>query len=183
MVTWNWLDWILAVIVVASVVAAVMRGFVREIISLASVIIGLVIAAIFYARAATWFEDLTKSHEVALGLGFLTLFLGTILVGALVSFVVRKLVKSAGIQWFDRFLGGIFGLVRGILVDATLLLVMLAFAIKPTVVDQSALAPYISTGTRVIAAVMPASLRAQFHVGFDKFREALTQNDKGAAKP
>ena len=70
--TWNWLDCILAAIVVASIVAAIMKGFVQELIALASVVIGLVVAAIGYTRAALWFEDLTKSHEIALGLGFLS---------------------------------------------------------------------------------------------------------------
>jgi membrane protein required for colicin V production len=180
--TWNWLDGILAAIVVASVVTAMMKGIVQALISLASVLIGLVVAAVGYPRAALWFDDLTKSHEVALGLGFLVLFLGILLAGALVGIVARKLIKTAGIQWFDRFLGGIFGLMCGVLVDAILLMAMLAFAIKPDAVRQSALAPYITTGTRVIALVMPENLRAQFHLGFEKFRETLIQNDKGSAK-
>ena len=135
-----------------------MKGFVQELISLASVVIGLVVAAIGYARAAVWFDDLTKSHEIALGLGFLVLFLGTLLVGALVGIVARKLIKTAGIQWFDRFLGGVFGLVRGVLVDAILLMALLAFAIKPDAVRQSALAPYVTTGAR---ASLRSSCRAR----------------------
>lgn len=181
--TWNWLDIILAAIIVASVITAMMKGFVQELISLAAVLIGLVVAAFGYSRVALWFEDLTKSHEIALGLGFLVLFLGTLVVGALVELAAHKLIKTAGVQWFNRFLGGIFGLVRGVLVDAILLMVMLAFAIKPDAVRRSSLAPYVTTGTRVIALVMPANLRAQFHVGFEKFREALIPSNKGPAKP
>jgi membrane protein required for colicin V production len=158
-----------------------MKGFVQELISLASVLIGLVLAAFGYSRAGLWFDDLTKSHEIALGLGFLVLFLGTLLAGALVGALARKLIKTAGIQWFDRFLGGIFGLLRGVLVDAILLMAMMAFAIKPDTVRQSALAPYVTTGTRVIALVMPGNLRAQFHLGFQKFHDALVQRDKGSA--
>jgi len=180
--TWIWLDYILGGIVVASVVTAIMKGFVQELISLASVLLGLGVAAFGYSRAALWFDDLTKSHEVALGLGFLVLFLGVVLGGAVVSLVARKLIKTAGIQWFDRFLGGIFGLVRGVLIDAVLIMAMLAFSIKPEAVRQSDLAPYATTGTRIIALVMPANLRAQFHLGFDKFRDAVVQNDKGSAK-
>jgi membrane protein required for colicin V production len=183
MATWNWLDYILAAIVVASVVTAMMKGIVQALISLASMVIGLVVAAIGYPRAALWFDDLTKSHEIALGLGFLVLFLGMLLVGALVGLLARKLIKTAGVQWFDRFLGGIFGLVCGVLVDAVLLMALLAFAIKPDAVRQSALAPYVTTGTRVVALIMPGNLRAQFHLGFEKFREALIQKDKGQAKP
>jgi membrane protein required for colicin V production len=179
---WNWLDWILAAIVLASVVTAMIKGFVQELISLASVVVGLIVAAIGYSRAALWFDDLTKSHEVALGLGFLVLFIGTLLVGSLIGVLARMLIKSAGIQWFDRFLGAIFGLVRGILIDSILLLAMVAFAIKPETVRVSALAPYVTTGTRVIAFVMPANLKSQFQLGFDKFREALTQRDKQDTK-
>ena len=180
--TWNVLDWILAAIVLASVVAAMMKGFIQELISLAAVLIGLIVAAMGYPRAALWFDDLTKSHEIALGLGFLVLFLGTLLIGALVGVLARKLIKAAGIQAFDRFLGGVFGLVRGVMIDAIILLVLVAFAIKPEVVRQSELAPYIAQGTRAIALVMPGNLRAQFRLGFDKFREALIQNDKDKAR-
>jgi membrane protein required for colicin V production len=180
--TWNWLDWILAAITVASVVRAIMEGFLRELISLGSVLVGLVVAALGYSRAALWFEDLSRSHEIALGLGFLALFLGTVLVGALVSRVARKLVKEAGLQWFDRFLGGIFGLVRGVVVDSILLLAMLAFTIKPDAVRTSTLAPYVTLGARVISLAMPRSLKAQFRLGLDNLREALIESDKKATK-
>jgi membrane protein required for colicin V production len=182
MTAWNWLDGILAVIIVASVVTAIMKGFIQELISLASVLVGLGVAAIGYARAAVWFEDVAKSHEIALGLGFLVLFVGTLLVGTLIGWIARKLIKTAGIQWFDRFLGGVFGLGRGILIDAVLLFAMVAFAIKPDAVRLSLLAPYVTTGTRVIALAMPGKLKAQFQSGFEKFRDALIQQDKQAVK-
>jgi membrane protein required for colicin V production len=180
MLGWNWLDCILALIVVASIVTAMMKGFVQELVSLASVLIGLVVAAIGYTQAATWFDDLTKSHEIALGLGFLVLFVATLILGALIGMLARRLIKTAGIQWFDRFLGGIFGLLRGVLICAILLMGMMAFAIKSAAVQQSVLAPYVTTGTRVIAFVMPANLRNQFHAGFEKFRQALVQSDGGS---
>jgi len=179
---WNWLDWIFAAIVVVSVAAAISRGFVRELISLASLVVGLVVAAVAYPRAALWFEDLTKSHEIALGLGFLVLFVGTLLLGGLVSLLARKLIKTAGIQWFDRFLGGVFGLVRGMVVDCILLLALLAFTIKPEAVQRSSLAPYVTAGANIISLAMPTDLKAQFRVGFERFRETLIQNDKNAIK-
>jgi membrane protein required for colicin V production len=179
---WNWLDWIFAAIIAASVIAAIMKGFVRELISLASLVIGLAVAAVAYPRAALWFEDLTKSHQIAQGLGFLVLFLGILLLGGLLSLLARKLIKTAGIEWFDRFLGTIFGLVRGMLVDCILLLVLLAFAIKPEAVQQSSLAPYFSTGANIISRVMPPNLRAQFRLGFGKFRDTQIQNDEKAIK-
>jgi membrane protein required for colicin V production len=177
---WNWLDWILVAIVAASVVAAAWRGFVHELISLASVVAGLVVAALGYRQAALWFEDLTKSHEVALAAGFLALFIATLIVGALVVLLAKKLIKTAGIQWFDRFLGAVFGLARGVLVDSILLMVMLAFTIKPEAVQGSRLAPYVTTGARVLALAMPQSLKEQFRAGFDRFHRSLMESDKKA---
>jgi membrane protein required for colicin V production len=179
--TWNWLDWALAAIVVASIVTATIKGFVREIISLASLAVGLIVAAAGYTRVAVWFEDLTKSHNVALGLGFLVLFLGTLLIGAVVSMLVQKFVKAAGIQWFDRFLGAVFGLARGVIVDCVMILVLLAFSIKAEAVEKSSLAPYVTAGANILSYVMPGSLKSQFRQGFDRFRQALIENDKKAA--
>jgi hypothetical protein len=79
-------------------------------------------------------------------------------------------------------MGGVFGLVRGVLVDSVLLMVMVAFAIKPGAVQTAVLAPYITTGARVIALAMPSELKAQFRAGFEQFRQALAQSDKEAGK-
>ncbi len=182
MVAWNWLDWVLIGIVIASTAAAAAKGFMRELISLATLVAAVVIAALGYTRAAVWFEDLTKSHSVALGAGFLALFLGTMLVGAAVSVAAKKLIQTAGLQMFDRFMGGAFGLVRGVLIDCVILMAMLSFAIKAEVVQQSVLAPFVSAGARVVVLVMPRSLKDQFAEGFGRFHQALIQQDKKATK-
>jgi membrane protein required for colicin V production len=179
---WNWLDWALATIVLVSVAAAMWEGFVRELISLAAVVVGLTVAVLGYGRAGAWFEDLTRSDEVAQGLGFLTLFFGTVLVGAVISILAKKLVQKAGLGWFDRFLGGLFGLVRGVVICAVLLMAMVAFSIKRETVKKSTLSPYVVTGARVIGAVMPSDLKAQFQGGFEKFRQALIEQDKKTSK-
>ena len=179
---WNWLDWILIGIMVASVLTAAWRGFVQELIFLASVVAGLVVAALGYRQTATWFEDLTKSREVALAAGFLALFLGTLIVGGLIAYLARRLIRTTGLQWFDRFLGAAFGLVRGVIVNSILLMVMVAFAIKPEVVQRSVFSPYVATGARVLALAMPSGWKEQFRAGFDRFHQTLMETDKKAKK-
>lgn len=169
---WNWVDWILAVVIFLSIWAAIRRGFTRELISLAALVIGLAVAALRYRQAAAWFEDLTRSPQVAQAAGFLTLFVGILLLGSLSQWLAGKLVKTAGLEWFDRFLGGIFGLVRGVLLDSVFLMVLVAFAIKPAAVAGSQLAPYVSAGARAVALVMPSDIRAEFQAGIAKFRQA-----------
>jgi membrane protein required for colicin V production len=146
-------------------------------VSLASVLAGLAIAAVGYRQVGPRFDDLTSSPQVALGLGFLTLFLATLVVGALVSYFARRLIQKAGLEWFDRFLGGVFGLARGIAIDCILLMVLLAFSLKPEVVQQSLLAPYVVTGARVIVLAMPDDVKTKFQGGFERFRQGLIEND------
>lgn len=178
MANWNWLDWVLAAIILVSVLTAIFKGFAAELISLASAVAGVAVAVLNYGRLAACFEDLTRSHEIALGISFLLLFFGTLAAGALVSALVRKLIQKAELQWFDRFLGGIFGLVRGVLVDCILLMILMAFAIKGSAVQHSRLAPYIAAGSRVIALVMPAEVKDDFQAGLERFKQKLTRADR-----
>jgi membrane protein required for colicin V production len=177
---WNWLDLILVFVVVASVAAAAVKGFVRELISLAAVVVGLVVAAVGYGRMAPWFEELTKSRKVALGASFLLLFLGTLLLGALLSALARKLIQKGQLERADFLLGAVFGLFRGVAVDCVLVMALIAFAIKPQALQQSVLAPYVATGARVVALVMPSELKEQFRTRFEKGRQAISQEDRKA---
>ena len=180
MASLNWLDWILGIVLIISIAAAVRRGVIAEVVSLATLVAGLIVAAAFYTRVAIWLEDFTKSNDVALALAFLVLFLGVIAAGSLMTWLVQKLVKRAGLQWFDRFMGGIFGGVRGVVIDCVILMVMMAFSIKPQAVAQSAMAPYVSTGARALAYVMPRELRTGFSTGFEKFRQAMVEAAKSS---
>jgi membrane protein required for colicin V production len=179
---WNWLDWVLAIIVVSSVVAATLKGFARELISLAAVAAGLLVAALGYQRTGVWLDDLTHSHEVALGVAFLSLFAGVLVLGTLVSYLARKLIQKVGLQWFDRFLGAVFGMVRGVAVSCALLMIMMAFALKSESVQSSRFAPYVVVGARLMVNVMPGDLRSQFRNGFDKFRRVMAERDKSVTK-
>jgi membrane protein required for colicin V production len=181
---WNGIDWVLAAVVLISVVLAIRRGFLRELIALATLIVAVAVAALEYRRAAAWYEDLTRSHEVALGAAFLTLFIGVLLLGAAVSAVTARLVKTAGLEWFDRFVGGAFGFVRGVVIDSVLLMILVAFAIKPDQVRNSTLAPYVTTGARLLALAMPSELKTQFRAGLGRLRQGLAQNaGRTAPKP
>jgi membrane protein required for colicin V production len=178
MAHWNWLDWVFVIIVMASILTALWKGFVAELVSLASVIAGLIIAAANYERVAPLLEGFMRSQDVALGVSFIVLFAAVVLIGALISALAGRLIRKVKLQWFDRFLGAVFGLMRGLLVDCVLLLVMMAFAIEQGAVRKSILAPYVTAGSRVIALAMPDHMRRDFRTGFEKFKKALIQTDK-----
>ena len=76
------------------------------------------------------------------------------MVGAIVGRILAKFFKWVGLSWLDRLLGGAFGVVRGFVIAAAMVTVLLAFAPSPpppSVVD-SRLLPYVINVSDVLAA-------------------------------
>ena len=164
--SWNLLDGIAVIVLLASIVLSFMKGFVRELLGLGSLVLGFLLGAWFYRPAAGLFKGVVKAENLALFFGFAVVFLGTLLVGALAVWLAQKLIKFAKIQWFDRVLGAAFGFIRGWVLGAIFFLALTSFDLQSDRVKSSQLAPYFLPGARVIAVVTPYDLKARFLVGY-----------------
>jgi uncharacterized membrane protein required for colicin V production len=104
----NWFDIVLLLIVAASVYTSFRKGLSREIIGLVSVVLALLLGIWFYGTAAAFIQPHVSSRTAANLCGFLAVFLGVLLLGHLVSYVVGEV--SAGNGAFDcgSFAGGGF---------------------------------------------------------------------------
>jgi len=180
------LDWLVVAILVWSVVTSVLRGFIREVLGLATVAAGLLIAAWFHGRVASVLEGMLRTENQALFAGFAVLFLGTLIVGFLLIRLLQKFVEFARIEWFDRLLGGAFGLVRGWLVAAIIFLTLTSFGIQSDVVRNSRLSPYFLPAVRLLATLAPFDLKARFLIGYSEverwWSEALNRGQTGGTE-
>ena len=174
---WNWLDWLLAVIVVLSVLSGASEGFVRGLVGLASLFVGLIVAAQGYHSFGNWLSSHIHSSDVAHGVAFLVLFLLVVAVGAILAGIVQRLLKDAGLAWFDRLLGLFFGLVRGVIMDAVVIMAMLAFGIKVETVKTSKLTPTVIHESRMMAATMPPDLHKEFDSGLEDLKRGLVKTE------
>ena len=177
----NVLDWIVVVIVASSVISSVLKGFAREAISLAAVILGLLLASWFYPQAGSLVSAYVKTQEIASLVGFILIFLGVLLAGAIISFVATKFLRVVDLQWFDRLLGVAFGLARGWLVGSVIFLGLTAFPVQIEVVQHATLGPYLLMSARVLAVITPAPLKEQFLEGYDKVRSLWEKAAKSSA--
>src|SRR5215467_9278420 len=124
----NGLDWAILGVMLASVLLAAAHGFFFEVFSLAGAVIGYLLAAWGYGHVAPWFLPYVKSPAIADLSGFLTIFFAAVLVAGIIARIVRKLIRAVGLRWIDRFLGGAFGLVRGLVIVTAGVLALTAFA-------------------------------------------------------
>jgi membrane protein required for colicin V production len=171
----NWLDAVLAIIVLASVAASFRKGLSREIIGLASVVLGLVLGSWFYGNVASYLVQYLSSRALANFAGFLIVFCGVVLVGGLVSAIVGKFLKVTGLSFFDHLLGAAFGIVRGVLIAAAVIMAVLAFApgdAPPQAVVNSRLAPYAASTARIFVAMAPRELKDGFRKTYAEVLEA-----------
>ena len=162
----NSLDWVILAVVFISVFGSLLKGFARESISLGSVVVGIVLASWLYPMTTGFFLQLVSSQDFAAILGFVTIFCGCLIAGALVSFFVHKFVRLAHLQWFDRLLGAAFGLIRGWLIASVLVLLLTAFPVKLASVQEARLAPFLLVSARVLVLVTPQSLKDRFMEGY-----------------
>ena len=166
MTQFNLLDAVVLLILLGSVVYSALKGFVRELLGMLSLVAAFFISVSFYRVASEPFKEVVKTENIALFLGFAGIFLGTLIVGALVIWAVQKLVKFAKVQWFDRLLGAAFGFIRGWILGSVVFLVLTSFDLQSERVRDSQLAPYYLPGARIIALATPHDLKTRFMDGY-----------------
>lgn len=121
-----WVDYAIIIVIALSTLISLTRGFVREAFSLAIWIAAFFVASWFYQDLAVYFTSFTDS-TVRNGLAAVILFVLTLIVGALVNFLLGKLVDGTGLTGTDRVLGLVFGAARGVLIVTLVLFVIDSF--------------------------------------------------------
>ena len=98
-------DWIIVGALIVSILIAASNGFLYELFSFAGVVIGYVAAAWGYQKVAAWYLPMVKAPWVADIAGFLTIFIGIVLLAGIIGRLARWAMKEVGLSWADRLLG------------------------------------------------------------------------------
>jgi membrane protein required for colicin V production len=110
------LDVLLLVVMLISGLLAMIRGFMREILSIAAWIIAAVVTLYAYSRVLPLAQGYVSSKMVATAISVGAVFLITLLVVSIVTVRISDLVLDSRIGALDRTLGFLFGLGRGLLI-------------------------------------------------------------------
>jgi len=176
---WIFLDYFFAAIVLVSTAFAAVKGLAREIISLVAMIGGFILAVLYYRVPAGWLAEFSRTESVADLLGFLSIFVGCILIGVLVTLLVNRFVKAAKLTWIDRLLGAVFGFLRGWAISSIVVVAFIAFPVRENLMVRSHLAPFLLAGARTAVLLVPQGLKDKFNEEYKKVLHDWNQNRSG----
>ena len=118
----TWLDYAVIAVVVGSIAWGAWRGLVHEVLSLAGWVLAFLAANLLAAPAAEHFPSSMRPEFRVVG-AFVAVFIVTLVVTTLASALITKFIKVSVLQGLDRWLGALFGLLRGVVIIVAFALV------------------------------------------------------------
>jgi membrane protein required for colicin V production len=124
------IDIIFIALILIFTVRCFVKGFISELMSMASVILGLLAALYFYKKGgelvrSRFMPDMEILPEV---IAFIALFLIVFIAVKIVESMLKEIIEGIRLGGADRFLGIFFGIAEGIVVVS---LVLFVFSIQP----------------------------------------------------
>ena len=121
-------DIVILGVVLLSALIGLVRGLLKEVLSLATWTAAIGLALYFAPEASVYLAGVISDEVIRLVAAFAGIFLGALIVGGLVQWLIGALVKGTGLTGTDRFLGFVFGSARGVLVCLVGLIAIRSFA-------------------------------------------------------
>ena len=123
----NWIDAAIVVVLLFFIVTAFQNGFIREVISIAAAIGGVVLAGVLYDDFADAFFDSIDNETTKHVISFLIILGGVTLLGQLLAILVHPAVVIMQLGIADQLLGAAFGAAKGFVIIVALLILMVTY--------------------------------------------------------
>ena len=140
----NITDWAILVILVASSLISLSRGFVKEFLSLFLWVFAFVVSINFEHLVTPQILKFITNPEVAKIISYIVVFLLAIYLGGIFIKLISKLIKWSGASGFDKFLGVVFGFIRGAILVLVLFLIIPSGIKSSELVTNSKISPIIN---------------------------------------
>ena len=158
----NWLDIAILVVLAWFIFSAFTAGLIREVVTIVSAILAVVLAGLFYERLADDVGTFIDSTRAARIVAFLVIFGAIVLAGQVVAGLLKETASLLMLGTFDHLAGAVFGLVKGLVIIQMLLIL---FATYPSLhlddaISESALSPVFLDRAPILLQVLPAEFDA-----------------------
>jgi membrane protein required for colicin V production len=170
----NWLDAIIVVILILSLVTGFINGLVKEVASLAALILGIwgaIRFSTFTAEKLYDYFDMTGRYVGVIA--FLITFGIIVVIIHFIGILADKVVSAASLGFINRILGIVFGLIKSMLIMSVFFVVLNAinarrqFLPKKTIEESKFYNPI----SDIAPAIFPIIGEGGFYRSFDRFKK------------
>ncbi len=159
------LDIVVIVVVLISAILAMVRGFVREVLSIASWVIAAAAAYFIYPTLLPLVTPYIENEQVAIIASAAVIFFIALVIASYITMKIADLVIDSRAGAVDRLLGFVFGAARGLLLAVIAFMgFMLLVSNRPEWITNAQTRPLLTSVSSVIASVLP-----------DEFEETVTR--------
>jgi membrane protein required for colicin V production len=157
-------DWVVILILAASVILSLMRGLVAEIFSLGSWIVAFLAAKWGAVEVAPLLPMDVQSEDLRYFMAFVMVFLVIMIVVMLLGRLFKGAVSAVGLGGADKVVGGIFGLLRGVVILTGLTLAAGLTALPQTDFWKNALSSRVlETFAIAVEPLLPIKMVEHIH--------------------
>ena len=170
----NWIDAIIVIILILSLVTGFTNGFVKEVASLAALILGIWGAIKFSAFTAEKLYDYFDMTRRYVGvIAFIVTFGVIVVIIHFIGILVDKIINAASLGFVNRLLGIVFGLIKSVLIMSVFFSVLNAIDARnpflpKTTIEQS---KFYSPISDIAPAIFPIIGEGGFTRSFDRFKK------------
>jgi membrane protein required for colicin V production len=125
----NPVDWIVLLALVLNLILGAIRGFFWQVLRIATLILGIILAGRFAEPVGNLLQKVftgltTPYHRYS---AYALIFFTVYLVLLLITHLMRKVIKKLQLGGYDRFLGALFGVLKGVILAYAILFFILLF--------------------------------------------------------
>lgn len=116
----NWLDIVIAILLLASLIVGFIQGFLKTLFTLVGLIVGIVLASNFYQEIGGLLKFISD-QRIANILAFIIILLVVSIAAALIAMVLKTVLKAVNLGCIDRFAGAVLGFAIAIFLISAIL--------------------------------------------------------------
>ena len=154
------LDWLFVGVLAISTLVGIWRGLVTEVLSWLTWLAAFLLAQWFAGSVADWLPIGASNGALRYVAGFIVVFVGVLLLGGLVTFLMAEMLSAVGLRLIDRLLGAVFGLMRGVLLSLAIVSVVGTTPVRESTVWRSSVGVRWSENSlSLLKPLLPQSVR------------------------
>jgi len=173
----NPLDIIITIILSYCLIRGGFRGLIKEVSSIIGVLGGFFLAVNYYHPIALILQKQIGDTPFLNILSFMIIFGVTLFLVNLIGIVIKRMLESSNLTWFDRFCGCIIGTAKALLISAVIVVALTTFLPKSApLVRESLMAPYITLIAQEMAKVATQDMKQQYNKKMTDLKKAWQQS-------